>query len=153
MRFMIDAITNGTWKTPVTADDVSRVLRNTPCPTCIIAKRNSLPIPPSITDPKTLEIAELISGDIIGPISPCTRNGHKYIYLFCDRRTGYLDTYTSESKAGFITALQDVCKAYTKHGHIVRAGITSTTQRHYRMPTSKTSLSDMSKRSRKLYRL
>jgi len=120
MQCMIDAITKETWITNVTASDIKKFFQDDKCPTCILAKRNSLPIPKSITDPKTLQVGQLLSGDIVGPITPSTRNGDKYFYLFCDRRSGFLHAYTAASKAGFITALKDVCSFYAKHGHKVK---------------------------------
>jgi len=115
MQCVIDAITKGTW-----VSDIKMVFQDDKCPTCVIAKRNSLPIPKSITDPKTLQVGQLLSGDIVEPITPSTRNEHKYFYLFCDRRSGFLHAYTADSKAGFITALKDVCSFYAKHGHKVK---------------------------------
>ena len=82
-----------------------------------MAKKNRAPIPKSITDPNDLKIGELVSGDIIGPIDPPSRDGTKYFFLFVDRRTSYYHAHTSRTKDGFITTLKLVYEDYASHGH------------------------------------
>jgi len=88
-----------------------------PLQRCILGKRNHTPIPKSSTDPKTVPVGHLLSGDIIGPVTPETRTGEKYFFLFVDRRTSYIHAFTSQSKDGFITCLQEVQKFYKDRGH------------------------------------
>jgi hypothetical protein len=61
-----------------------------------------------------LQVDELISGDIIGKIQPHTRDGDIYFYLFVDKKTGY-KAYTTKTKDGFVTALEDVINHFQKY--------------------------------------
>ena len=68
---MIAAMKSGSWtNADVSADEIRTVMDATPCPGCLMAKRNKDPIPQSVTDPREVPIGHLISGDIIGPIKP-----------------------------------------------------------------------------------
>jgi hypothetical protein len=82
-----------------------------------MAKRNRAPIPRSIHEPMSVPIGHLVSGDIIGPITPHARDGAKYFFLFVDRRTSYYHVFTSKTKDGFITSLKQVYDFYLVHGH------------------------------------
>ena len=117
-QVMSQALEYGSWSgTDVTSDQVKEVFKDYSCIVCAMCKRNRQPIPPSITDPMTTKIGELISGDIVGPISSTNKAGHKYFYLFVDRRTSFLHAFTAPTKDGFITALRTVYDFYLSHGH------------------------------------
>jgi len=95
---MQSAIALDTWTNAgVTANEIRAVMDANPCPICLLAKKNRLPIPQSLTDPKEVPIGHLISGDIIGPIKPEAGDGAKYFFLFVDRRTSLYHVFTSKS--------------------------------------------------------
>lgn len=121
-KMMIEAIKNKAWTTTIRPEDITSTFRNKPCSACILAKKNRISFDLSATtDPKSLDIGQLISGDIVGPIHPPNRDGHKYFFLFVDRRTSLYHAYTSATKDAFITALKRVYDYYTEHRHKVRA--------------------------------
>lgn len=121
-KIIIDALKAGAWTmTGVTTDQVANVMDEYKCPVCLLAKKNQTRVHFSITDPTTIPIAGLVSGDIIGPITPIARDGSKYFFLFVDRRTSYYHVTTSKSKDGFITALKYVYEWYLSHGHTIKA--------------------------------
>ena len=117
---MAQAIKSGAWITDVTSDQVIEAMRMKPCPACALGKQNHTPIPRSRTDPNTVAIAQLISGDIVGPVKPATRNGHCYFYLFVDRRTSHLHAFTAPTKDGFITSLRTVYEFYLGKGYTIQ---------------------------------
>ena len=117
---MTDAIKSGTWITDVTPEQVQDVMNRKPCNACIMGKRNHTPVPRIHKDPTTIAIADVISGDIVGPIDPPTRTGHKYFFLFVDKRTRFLHVFTSPSKDGFITSLKQVYTDYKMKGHTIK---------------------------------
>jgi len=118
VNVMVSALRNRSWlHTDISADQIRKIFTERPCVICTLAKKNRPTIPTSVSDPKDHPIGNLISGDIIGPISPSNREGHKYFFLFVDRRTSYYHAYTSATKDGFITALSDVYEFYKKYGH------------------------------------
>jgi len=121
-KVMIDAIQAGSWaNASVTAQDIRQVFVNHECAICAMGKRNNVPIPDPITDPRSIPIGDLISGDIIGPIDPPGRSsGAKYFFLFVDRRTSHLNVYLSKTIDGFLTALRSVYDFYVSHGHKAR---------------------------------
>ena len=115
---MINAISSLSWiNSGITAQSIRSAFKNHPCGVCVMAKRNRAPIPRSINDPKTVPIGHLVSGDIIGPITPHAKDGSKYFFLFVDRRTSYYHVFTSKTKDGFITSLKHVYDFYLAHGH------------------------------------
>lgn len=118
---MTDAIKSGTWITDVTPEQVQHVMNRKPCNACIMGKRNHTPVPRVHKDPTTIAIADVISGDIVGPIFPPTRTGHRYFFLFVDRRTSFLHVFTSPTKDGFITSLKRVYEDYKTKGHTIKA--------------------------------
>lgn len=118
---MINALNTGSWIVDdITADDIKNAMKQIPCVICEMAKRNKPSAPKSITNPKEVPIGHL-SGDIVGPINPMTKDGEMYFFLFVDRRTSYMHVYTSATKTNFITALKDVCKFYADNGHRVHS--------------------------------
>lgn len=121
-KTMVAAIKAGTWiNVGVSFQDVEDVMKETPCTICDLAKSNRSPISPSTTDPRTIEIGAVISGDVVGKISPLARDGSQYFYLFVDRRTSYYHCYTSANKDGFINALKDVVDFYKSRDHPIQA--------------------------------
>jgi len=73
-KVMISALEAGSWaKCLVTAKDIIEVMREYKCPVCILGKRNQTRIHKSVTDPTSVAIASLVSGDIIGPITPTAK--------------------------------------------------------------------------------
>ena len=121
-KTMIAAVKAGAWVgCNVTARDIKLVMEANQCPVCIMGKRNKIKIHNSITDPKSVPIASLISGDIVGPITPTARDGSKYFFLFVDRRTSYNHVSTSKSKDGFITALKHCYEWYKAQGFTIKA--------------------------------
>jgi len=86
-----------------------------------MGKTNKIKIHNSITDPKSIPIASLISGDIIGPVTPTAKDGSKYFFLFVDRRTKYYHVSPARSKDGFITALKYLYEWYKSKGHTIKA--------------------------------
>ena len=119
MRCMVEALESGTWITDVTSEQVKETMSQHKCNACVLAKKGHLPIPQSTTDPKTLSIADIISGDIIGPISPPTAEGHRYFFLFVDRRSSYLHVFTSGGKENFLTSLKTVYDFYKNKGFTI----------------------------------
>ena len=120
-KTMKSAIKSGAWiGCGVTAKDVEDVMSTRPCPICIMGKSNSVKIHASVTDPRTIPIAGLVSGDIIGPITPTAKDGSRYFFLFVDRRTSYYHVSTSKTKDGFLTSLQYVYDWYTSKGYTIQ---------------------------------
>ena len=118
MQTMIKAVKASSWlNTNLTPEQIRSAFTSTPCVICLMGKRNKAPIPASITDPTEVPIGHLVSGDIIGPITPPARDGAKYFFLFVDRRTSYYHAFTSRTKDGFITSLKSVYDFYLSHGH------------------------------------
>jgi len=76
---------------------------------------------PRENDLNELKAGELLSGDIIGKIQPATRNGDIYFYLFVDKRSGYMRAYTSKTKDGFVTALENTITHFEDFRHKVKA--------------------------------
>jgi hypothetical protein len=120
---MCTAIIFGAWKNiKVTAEQVCRVMKQNPCLPCLLAKKNKPAIAnPEKNDLNELKIGELLSGDIISKIQPATRNGDVYFYLFVDKRSGYMRAYTSKTKDGFVTALENTITYSEDFGHKVKA--------------------------------
>ncbi len=88
----------------------------------MLAKKNKPAIAnPEKNDLNELKVGELLSGDIIGKIQPATRNGDVYFYLFVDKRSGYMRAYTSKTKDGFVTALENTISHFEDFGHKVKA--------------------------------
>ena len=133
LRRMIDAISSRAWDTDVTSAQVAEVLRyhHNPCNVCNLAKRNHIPIPQSHTDPTQLAIGQLISGDIIGPITPLARPNLKYFFLFVERRTSRMTCFASPTKDGFLTSLVKVIKSYKDRGHSVQTFLSDSEQIMY----------------------
>ena len=120
-KYMVSAVKAGSWiGCEVTPTDIEDVMKNCPCVLCILGKKNRNPIPKSVTDPKQVPIGYLVSGDIVGPVTPKAKDGSRYFFLFVDRRTSFYHVFTSRTKDGFITALKQVYDFYTKHGHTMR---------------------------------
>jgi hypothetical protein len=88
----------------------------------MLAKKNKPGIAnPEKSDLTELKIGELLSGDIIGKFQPAARNGDVYVYLFVDKRSGYMRAYTSKTKDVFVTAIQDIIAYFENFGHKVKA--------------------------------
>ena len=115
-----EAVQSGVWITDVSSKQIQDVMSHKPCPVCIMGKRNHTPVPRAKKDITTIAIADVISGDIVGPIFPPTRTGHRYFFLFVDRRTSFLHVFTSPSKDGFITSLKQVYEDYKMKGHTIK---------------------------------
>jgi len=80
-KTMRSAIRSGAWiGCDVTAQEVEEVMKTRPCPVCLMGKKSSVRIHGSITDPRTVPIAALVSGDIIGPITPTAKDGPRYFF-------------------------------------------------------------------------
>jgi hypothetical protein len=120
---MWTAISFGAWKNvKVTVEQVHKVMKQNPCLPSLLAKKNKPAIAnPEKNDLNELKIGELLSGNIIGKIQPATRNGDVYIYLFVDKRSGYMRAYTLKTKDGFVTALENVIAHFEDFGHEVKA--------------------------------
>ena len=115
---MINALQTQSWLcTEISPEDIKAAFTIRPCAICQLAKQNRQPIPRSLTDPTTSPIGTIISGDIIGPITPTNKKGHGYFFLFVDRTTSFYHTFTSATKDGFLTSLQYVFNYYKQHGH------------------------------------
>jgi len=120
-QMMVEAIKNSSWlRSGIKIEDVRRAFKERPCALCDLAKRNKPSVSFLTTSPRDYCVGQLISGDIVGPITPESRSGHKYFFLFVDRRTSYYHVYTSATKDSFITSLKDVYEFYKKNGHEVR---------------------------------
>jgi len=118
---MSAAVNAGTWVgCGVTPEEIKRVMKSYTCVVCELGKLNKMGSPPSVSDPKTYPIAQIISGDIVGPVSPKAGDGSKYIFLFVDRRTSYWHAFTAPTKDGFLTSLKQVYNFYKKHGHEIQ---------------------------------
>ena len=120
INVMFEALDKGSWlSTDVTSADL-RSIHDLTCIPCIMGKRNKTPIARQLTNPKDVPIGHLISGDIVGPITPASFNGDKYFYIFVDRRTSHLHVFTSKTKDGFITSLKSVYSYYVSKGFEVK---------------------------------
>jgi hypothetical protein len=119
---MCKAITSGaSQNAKVTVDQIRRVMEQSPCLPCILAKKNKPRIQSShSSNPLNLQVGELISGDIIGKIQPPTRDDDVSFFLFVDKKTGYVRAYTAKTKEGFVTALDDVIKHFRNYEHQVK---------------------------------
>ena len=117
---MCDACTgtDSTWShSGLTASQVRRVMRKDPCLICALGKKNKPPVGFASGDRlDTLRPGDIISGDIIGKISPAAKNGDCYYFLFADVKTGYEHAFTSATKCGFLTALKMVVTWYQNQG-------------------------------------
>lgn len=113
---MCDACTGvgSTWShSELTPSMIRKVMRKEPCVVCALAKRNKKPVPdPSGERLEELKPGEIISADIVGKISPPTKNGDRYYFLFADVKTGYQHVYTCATKSGFVTAMKLVLEWY-----------------------------------------
>ena len=117
INIMIEALNSGSWsKSEVSSDDIKNYPPESTCLSCIMGKKNKSPIPNSITNPRDVPIGHLISGDIVGPISPASKNGDKYFYIVVDCRTSHLHVFTSKTKDGFINSLRNVYSYYQEKG-------------------------------------
>jgi len=91
MRRMIDAINCGSWTNcDVTSHQVKEIMKQHSCIACIMGKQNHSPIPKSPKDTSPKPIGWLVSGDIIGPVTPASKNGARYFFLFVEATTGHL---------------------------------------------------------------
>ena len=90
----------------LTPKQIRKVMRSEPCLICNLAKRNKSAISDPSGDRADLQPGDIISADIVGPITPITREGYKYYFLFADVATGYMHAYVGKTKTGFLSALQ-----------------------------------------------
>jgi hypothetical protein len=122
LEAMCTAISFGAWKNvKIIAEQVRRVMKPNSCLPCLLAKKNKPAIAnPEKNDLNELKIGELLSSDIIGKIQPATRNGDIYFYLFVDKRSGYMRAYTSKTKDGFVTALENIIAYFDDFGQKVK---------------------------------
>jgi hypothetical protein len=89
-------------------------MRKEPCLVCVLAKRNAQPVPEASGDRRdTIAPGEIISADIVGKISPPTRNDHCWFFIFADVCTGYQHLYQAKTKDGFVRAPGDVAQGLT----------------------------------------
>ena len=117
-KVMIEAIRSKSWSnSEVSLEDIETYPPHETCIACIMGKSNKSPIPKSITNPRDVPIGQIISGDIVGPITPSTKTGDRYFYLFVDRRTSFLHVFTAKTKDGFITSLREVYNYYKQKGY------------------------------------
>ena len=90
---MIGAVTgkSPTWRnTGVTGDQIRRVFEKHKCVHCILAKRNRKPIShPSGGRSKETRPGDILSADSVGKISPRSREGHEWFFIFEDVCTGF----------------------------------------------------------------
>ena len=108
----------GAWThTGLKSSVILRVMRKEPCIICWLAKRNKSPIPLASGDRRDdLQPGEILASDIVGRISPPTRKGHVYYFLFVDVKTGYKHVYTAKTKDAYIDALREVIAWYRRLG-------------------------------------
>ena len=107
-----------TWRNSgVTADQIRRVFEKHKCVHCILAKRNRRPISqPSGGRTRETGPGDIISADSVGKISPISREGYEWFFIFEDVATGYLHVFLSKSKVGFVHALSHVVTWYKARG-------------------------------------
>jgi len=121
-EMMCQAIQNGAWRnTRLTPKQVRNSMKKDICIPCTLSKKNK----PHTRDPPgdhhaSINVGELISGDIIGKIDPPTRHGDVYFFLFADAKTGFLCAYTSKTKDGFVSALRMTLDLFRGYGHQVK---------------------------------
>jgi hypothetical protein len=113
---MCDACTgsDATWQhAGLTPKQIRRVMRKEPCLICALGKQNKPPVQRASGDRlEHLKPGEIISADIIGKITPATRGGDCYFFLFTDVKTGHLHPYTCKTKTGFLDALKATLSWY-----------------------------------------
>ena len=68
------------------------------CEVCDSAKMAKLPFPKTRQGPRSSEVLELVHSDIVGPITPSTVRGAKYILTFIDDRSHYCWSYLLSHK-------------------------------------------------------
>ena len=117
---MINAVDgeHPTWRnTGITGDQIRRVFNKHKCVHCILAKRNRKPIShPSGERAEETRPGDILSADSVGKISPASREGHEFFFIFEDVCTGYLHIFLSKTKVGFVVALRHVVTWYKTRG-------------------------------------
>ena len=122
VKVMCHAISGNTptWKLPkhsqITPAQVRKVFKHYTCLHCVLAKRNLDGPGEQSEDTSALSPGELISADPVGKISPPTRYGHQWLFLFKDMATGRVHTFTASSKDTFETAFLQVVDYYYTRG-------------------------------------
>ena len=110
-----------TWKLPknshITAAQIRKVFRSYTCLHCVLAKRNLDGPGEQSEGTSSLAPGELISADPVGKISPPTRHGHQWLFLFKDMATGRVHTFTASSKDAFEGAFLQVVDYYKARGY------------------------------------
>ena len=109
-----------TWKlskhSRITPAQVRKVFKTYTCLHCVLAKRNLDGPGEQSEDTSSLAPGELISADPVGKISPPTRHGHQWLFLFKDMATGRVHTFTASSKDFFEAAFAQVVDYYKARG-------------------------------------
>ena len=112
---------NPTWKQhpdrKVTASQIRKVFKKYTCVDCVLAKRNLAGPGLEYEDISGYLPGEVISADPVGKISPPTREGHQWLFLFKCMGTGRVHTFTAKTKDAFPDAFRQVYDYYTTHGH------------------------------------
>ena len=122
VKVMCHAISGNspTWKLPkhsrITPAQVRKVFKSYTCLHCVLAKRNLDGPGEQSEDTSALSPGELISADPVGKISPPTRYGHQWLFLFKDMATGRVHTFTANSKDTFEAAFLQVVDYYKARG-------------------------------------
>lgn len=103
-----------TWRTAlgVTPREIRKVFKHYKCPHCIASKRNL--DPPGLPDGQTAPEypGEVICCDPVGKISPPTKDGHCWYFLFVCAKTGFLHAFTAKTKDAFPDAFRQVVDYY-----------------------------------------
>ena len=71
------------------------MFRSYTCLHCVLAKRNLDGPGEQSEDTNSLAPGELISADPVGKISPPTRHGHQWLFLFKDMAISRVHTFTN----------------------------------------------------------
>jgi hypothetical protein len=112
---------NPTWKVDpsldITPAHVRKVLRKHQCAHCLLAKRNLMSPSKLPHDHAHLKPGEIVYADPSGPISPPTREGHRWFTLFVDAATNHMLVYTHKTRDGFEWAYQETIKYYKARGY------------------------------------
>ena len=122
VKVMCHAISGNspTWKLPkhsqISPAQVRKVFKTYTCLHCVLAKRNLDGPGEQSEDTSLLTPGELISADPVGKISPPTRHGHQWLFLFKDMATGRVHTFTASSKDFFEAAFVQVVDYYKARG-------------------------------------
>lgn len=120
LTVMKKSIESGAWaETGVSVQDIDAVFRDWTCAECILAKQRRLNRVKgrTIEDAKDVAVGELIACDPVGPITPRSKRGARWLFIFVDQKTSYLHVFAVKQKSDFIACLEQVITWWRVKGH------------------------------------